>query len=72
MKLSECKLGAIVIKTSELDEYNKSEIGHIVGLTRIFHTGSNYRETYYIAPIVKFADKEPCAINIHNLEVLED
>jgi hypothetical protein len=72
MKLSECKMGAIVKKTSEFDEYKKEEIGHIVGLTRVFYTGSNYRETYYVAPIVKFADKEPYAVHCDNIEILED
>lgn len=71
MKLSECKMGAIVIRTSAFDAYNQYEVGHIVGLTRIFYTGPNCRQTYYVAPIVKFADKEPYAIHIDDLEIFE-
>jgi len=67
MKLSDCKLGEIVYKNNETDEYGRYETGHIIGLTRVFCTGSNGRETYYVVPIVKFADKEPYGIHVDNL-----
>lgn len=72
MKLSECKLGEIVVKTNGFDEYDKSEIGHIVGLSRVFYSVGNGEMGYTVEPIVKFADKEPQVINRHNIEKLEE
>ena len=65
-------MGAIVMKTNEFDEYDKYEVGHIVGLTRVFYTAFAGKQSYYIAPVVKFADKEPYAVHPNNLEILED
>jgi hypothetical protein len=72
MKLSECKIGTIVYKSNDTDKYGKHEIGHVIGLTRIFYTGSDNHTTYYVAPIVKFADKEPYEIHVDNLDILTD
>lgn len=72
MKLSECKIGEVVMKTSCFDEYNNNEIGHIVGLSRVFYSLGYGEKGYTVEPIVKFADKEPQVINRHNIERVED
>ena len=71
MKLSDCKLGAIVTKTNKFDQYERYEIGHIVGLKRVFYTNGRNRDDYYIAPLVKFADSEEAIpVHINNLELV--
>ena len=73
MKLSECKLGEIVILKYSHDEYNKDQVGHIVGLSRSFYTDLNLKKTYQVIPLVKFADTEtPSAVHHHNLEILDN
>jgi hypothetical protein len=71
MKLSECKIGEIVMLTSTTDVYNKYPIGHIVGLSRAFFTNMAKRKTdYNVTILVLFAgDEDPLPIEPENLQI---
>lgn len=66
MKLSECKLGEVVV-----DSHN-GKIGHVVGLHRQYMFESDAKRGEVIPEILFAGDKRPVAIHHKNLSKYKD